>query len=117
MVTTIAGVTGERVDEAVLAQLAVDLGAENATAICRLFLENAATEVHAVGLALAAGDPAAAARTAHRLRSSSGFVGATGMAALCADIEAGHAVGDALAAELERTTADLNRSVERLAAL
>lgn len=114
--TTIAGVAGDRVDGAVLAQLAVDLGAEHATEICRLFLENAAAEVHAVETALAAGDPAAAARSAHRLKSASGFVGATGLAALCAKVEAGHPAGGTLAGELERTATDLNRSVGRLAA-
>jgi HPt (histidine-containing phosphotransfer) domain-containing protein len=102
----------------VLVQLVVDLGREHTEEICRLFLHNAAREVHAVGEALDAGDAASAARSAHRLKSASGFVGATGLAALCADIEAGAATPafrDILGGELELTAAELERSVGRLA--
>jgi HPt (histidine-containing phosphotransfer) domain-containing protein len=107
-----------RVDEAVLAQLAVDLGSAHAEEICRLFLENATREVQAVSRALAAGDREVAARSAHRLKSASGVVGATGLASLCAEVEAGpptRSLGSLLAGELEQTAAELNLSVGRLA--
>jgi HPt (histidine-containing phosphotransfer) domain-containing protein len=106
-----------RVDEAVLAQLVADLGAGHAVEVCRLFVENATNEVHAVGQALDAGDTDGAARSAHRLKSASGFVGATGLVALCAEVEAGAAdsdVGALLAGELEKTAAELKLSVGRL---
>lgn len=107
-----------RVDEAVLAQLVLDLGPGQAEEICRLFLENASREVHAVGRALDAGDSKAAARSAHRLKSASGFIGATGLATLCAEVEAGppaQGFGAILAGELEQTAAELSLSVGRLA--
>jgi HPt (histidine-containing phosphotransfer) domain-containing protein len=106
-----------RVDEGVLAQLAVDLGPRHVEEICRLFLENATREVRAVSQALDAGDPERAALSAHRLKSASGFVGANGLVDLCAEVESGAAtrdLGDLLSDELERTAAELNVSVGRL---
>ena len=107
-----------RVDEAVLTQLIVDLGAGNARELCQRYLENATRDVGAVSEALAAGDGDRAARVAHRLKSASGFVGATGLVALCVRVEAGDAsrsLGEDLAGELERVTAELHLSVRRLA--
>lgn len=100
-----------------LAQLAVDLGPRHVEEICRLFLENATREVDAVSEALDAGDTERAARSAHRLKSASGFVGANGLAALCAKVESGAAtrdLGDLLSGELKQTAAELNISVGRL---
>jgi HPt (histidine-containing phosphotransfer) domain-containing protein len=82
-----------------------------------VFLENATREVHAVGEALDAGDAERAAKSAHRLKSASGFVGAVSLAAICAQLESGDATqctGDLLAGELERTAAALDVSVRRL---
>lgn len=96
--------------------LVADLGAEHIDEVCRLFLENAALGVAAVRQALDAGDQNGAAEAAHRLKSASGFLGATRLAGLCAAIEAGSpAGGDALAAELRRTTDDLHTLVGRVA--
>ena len=109
---------GGRVDGVVLAQLAVDLGSDHAAEICRLFLESATREVQTVGAALDAGDNAAAARSAHRLKSASGFVGATGLATLCAEVEGGAptpALGHLLVDELQQTAVELDLTVRRLA--
>ena len=100
-----------------LAQLVENLGAGPTHEICRLFLENATRDVHAVGEALEAGDGERAARSAHRLKSASGFLGATGLVALCAEVEAGAAsqsIGHRLAGELEQTATALTLSVGRL---
>jgi HPt (histidine-containing phosphotransfer) domain-containing protein len=106
------------VDEAVFSQLVADLGAQHIEAVCRLFLENAASGIVAVRQALDADDAAAAAEAAHRLKSASGFLGATRLADLCAAVEAGSAAGTAaaaLAAELRRTSDDLLVLVARVA--
>ena len=109
---------GGRVDGAVLTQLAVDLGPDQAAEICRLFLQSATREVQTVGAALDAGDTAGAARSAHRLKSASGFVGATGLATLCAEVEAGAptpALRPLLVDELQQTAVELDLTVRRLA--
>ena len=105
------------VDEAVFSQLIVDLGAERIDEVRRLFLENAALAVDAVRRALECDDVEAAAHAAHRLKSASGFVGARRLAELCAAVEAGSTAGNpggAMAAELRRTSVDLDRLVGRL---
>ena len=99
-------------------RLVADLGAQHIGEVCRVFLENATAEVNAVRQALGAGDAAGAADAAHRLKSSSGFLGATGLAELCDDVQAGSPAGDtgdALAAELRRASADLDVLLGRLA--
>jgi HPt (histidine-containing phosphotransfer) domain-containing protein len=106
------------VDEAVFLQLVADLGAQHIAEVCRVFLENAASGIDAVSRALDAGDARRAADAAHRLKSASGFLGATRLAGLCAAVEAGsdpRDPADALAAELRRTTDDLDVLVERVA--
>ena len=95
-----------------------DLGAEHIAEVCQLFLENAAAGVEAVRRALDADDAAGAAQAAHRLKSASGFVGATGLADLCAAVEAGAPApnpADALAAELRRASDDFGVLVGRVA--
>jgi HPt (histidine-containing phosphotransfer) domain-containing protein len=106
------------IDEAVFHRLVTDLGSQHIGEVCRLFLENAAAEVDAVRQALGAGDAAGAAEAAHRLKSASGFLGATALAGLSAAVEAGSPasnVAEALADELRRTSADLDALVGRLA--
>lgn len=106
------------VDEAVFSQLVADLGAEHIEEVCRLFLANAASGVDAVRQALEADDAKAAVLAAHKLKSASGFVGATRLAALCAAVESGVAAGDpgeALAVELRRASADFHVLVGRVA--
>jgi HPt (histidine-containing phosphotransfer) domain-containing protein len=108
---------GPAVDEAVFADLAADLGADHIGEVCRLFLDNATVAVDRVRQALDAGDTAGAVDNAHRLKSSSGFVGATTLAALCAAVEAGAApagAGELLAQELQRAAGLLDLLVERL---
>ena len=95
-----------------------DLGAQHIEEVCRLFLENAAVGVDAVRHALDSDDARGAAEAAHRLKSASGFLGATRMAELCAAIEAGSPAGnpgETLAAELRRTSDDLDVLVGRVA--
>lgn len=106
------------VDEAIFADLVADLGAEHIGEVCRLFLANAAAGVEDVRRALDAGDKGGAAVAAHRLKSASGFLGATRLAHLCAAVEAGSSAGDAggvLTAELRRIAVDLDRLVGRAA--
>lgn len=100
-------------------QLVTDLGAEHIEEVCRLFLENAASGVDAIRQALDSHDAKGAAEAAHRLKSASGFMGATQLADLCAAVEAESPAGnpgEVLAAELRRTSDDLDALVERLAA-
>ena len=109
---------GPAVDEAVFAQLVAALGAEHVAKICQLFLENAESGIHAVRQALDSDDALAAADAAHRLKSASGFIGAARLAALCASVEAGTPPGDtgeAMVAELQRTSVDLDLLVGRIA--
>lgn len=75
------------VDEAVLARLVDDLGPEHVVELCEIFLADARERVQAVRAACTAGDARAAARSAHRLKSAAGFVGAGGVSALCREIE------------------------------
>lgn len=103
------------VDEAVFAQLVADLGPKHIGEVCRVFVDNATSGIDAVRRALDAHDPEAAAGAAHRLKSASGFVGATHLAGLCAAVEAGGDPGDALSVGLQRTTADLYLLVGRFA--
>jgi HPt (histidine-containing phosphotransfer) domain-containing protein len=106
------------VDEAVFSQLVADLGAQHIAEVCRLYLENAAAGVDAVRRALDSGDVEGAADAAHRLKSASGFLGATRLADLCAAVEAGWPPpnpGDELVAELRRAAADLDVLVGRVA--
>lgn len=81
------GKAAAHIDEVVVARLVDDLGADHAAEVCALFLADARERVQAVRTACAAGDADAAARSAHRLKSSSGFVGAGGVSTLCREIE------------------------------
>lgn len=106
------------VDEAVFSQLVADLGAQHIGEVCRLYLDNAAAGIDAVRQALDSGDAEGAADAAHRLKSASGFLGATRLVELCAAVEAGSPPGnpaDALIAELCRTADDLDVLVGRVA--
>jgi len=106
------------VDEAVFSKLAADLGAQHIGEVCRLYLENAASGIDAVRRALDSGDADGAAEAAHRLKSASGFLGARRLADLCAAVEGGSPPenpGDALVAELRRTSEDLEMLVGRVA--
>ena len=92
-------------------RLVDDLGAEHIEEVCRVFLENATLGIAAVRRALDAGDGSGAAEAAHGLKSSSGFLGASRLAGLCAAIEAGTPAahpGDALAEELRRISDELH---------
>ena len=106
------------VDEAVFSQLVADLGAQHIEEVCRVFLATAASGIDAVRRALDSADATGAADAAHRLKSASGFLGATRLADLCAAVEAGSTAGnpgDDLAAELRRTSDDLLALVKRVA--
>lgn len=81
------GAAGRHIDQTVLARLVDDLGREHVVEVCELFLADAREGVRAVRTAGEAGDADGAARSAHRLKSASGFVGAGGLSALCREIE------------------------------
>ncbi len=117
--------SGPVIDDVVFDRLVADLGAEHIQGVCRVFLANAATGIDAVAVALAAGDVAEVAHATHRLKSSSGFLGARRLVALCADIEARAGADtlevtpgleDLLAGELELASAELVRRVGSAAA-
>lgn len=97
--------------------LVADLGVDHIGEVLRIYLDNANLGVDAVRKCLDAGDIAGAGDAAHRLKSASGFIGATGLVALCAAVEAGSppaGAGMLLARELQRTAAALHVLVTRI---
>jgi HPt (histidine-containing phosphotransfer) domain-containing protein len=111
-----SGSGGAGVDPTVVARLVDDLGHEQVSEVCGLFLGDARELVRAIRAAHESGDAQTVARCAHRLKSASGFVGAVGVSSLCADIERlardGRLVDlgprvDHLVAELEHVSAEL----------
>ena len=99
--------------------------------LVELFRANAPARVALMREAVRARDAAALGRTAHTLKSNAGMLGATGMAALCAQLEAygdaaaaGSSVAidqaaafDEAAALLDETDAELGRVLQALADL
>lgn len=75
------------VDVTVVAALVDDLGRDAVADLCQLFVSESRERVRTVRSACASGDSDAAARSAHRLKSACGFLGAGGVAAVCARIE------------------------------
>lgn len=119
-----SGPAGRVLDEAVVAQLVIDVGAGPAREICAVFLRDARERVSIIRRALDAADGDAAGRAAHRLKSAAGFVGASALSARCAAIERlvrhdglVHACSQSgrLAAELEETTEEMVRHLGALA--
>ena len=109
-----------RLDETVVAGLVADLGAEQAGEVCDVFVEDGHQVVVALRAACEAGDAGAAARSAHRLKSASGFVGARRVSALCGEIERlgrqdrldeARPRVQLVAEELERVTEELRAAV------
>ena len=108
------------IDDTVFNRLAADLGVEHIGRVCRTFLATTAAGIDGVVSAIAAGDAAEVAAVTHRLKSSSGFLGARRLVSLCADIEgraesAGvegtRGVPELLAEELELASVELLRRV------
>ncbi len=112
------------IDDAVFDRLLADLGTEHIAGVCRMFVTNTDSGINAVSVAIATGDVAGLADVTHRLKSSSGFVGARRIVALCADIEVraraglvgtdglgGTGVVGVLAGELALASAELVRRV------
>lgn len=82
------GSTGvPRINRAVLTQLVADLGPDQVAALTAVFVADARRGMSTVRTACASGDADAAARTAHRLKSSCGFLGADLMSTLCEEME------------------------------
>ena len=81
------GSPAPRVDETVLARLVADLGPEHVVEVCNLFVDDGRERVRSIRSACEAGDADAVARSAHRLKSASGFVGACRVTAMCREIE------------------------------
>lgn len=82
------------IDQTVVTALADELGADRAQEICDVFVKDAEEKLGALQAALDGGDAKAAASAAHSLKSGSGFVGATGVFRLCAEIERTAIAGD-----------------------
>lgn len=111
------------VDADVVARLTADLGPDGVAAVCQVFLADARERVRAAGAACRSADARGAARSAHRLKSASGFLGANGVSTLCREIErlagedrlADVAVRvDQLAEEVERASTELVAVLERV---
>jgi HPt (histidine-containing phosphotransfer) domain-containing protein len=110
---------GAAVDEAVLRQLIDELGADAVVEISTVFAADAGRQSQAVLAALAAGDADTAARAGHRLKSASGFVGATTLSRLCAEIDdlaRQHELEQARAGAV-RLVAEAQRAAARIAVI
>ena len=82
--------TDAALDEAVIEDIRAMGGDDDPELVERLvsmFLQEARTHVEELGAALRSGEAARVARAAHRLHGSSGFVGARGLMAICAEVE------------------------------
>ena len=106
-----------------LLQLLADLGPHGAAEVCRVYVADARKAVGNLVSSFDAGDAAGLARSAHRLKSASGFVGLGGIAALCREIEHGANAGRLaqqgsrvalLATDSERAWQELADAVRRL---
>jgi PAS domain S-box-containing protein len=110
------------VDMAALASLENDLGGPDALArIVRLFLEQLDPQAEQIDASARAGDHKSLARTAHRMRSSAGTLGATAMSDLLSALETAAVDGDAaacdqLAAAFAAQVASTRRTFERVLA-
>jgi len=78
----------------VLTALVEELGLERTQEICEVFVQDGHQKLAALQAALDAGDADVTARTAHGLKSGSGFVGATAVFNLCAEMERTAKTGD-----------------------
>jgi HPt (histidine-containing phosphotransfer) domain-containing protein len=102
-------------DRSVLAELREFTGADDPTMIERLvalFLDEARGHIQEIGEARDMRSARRVARAAHQLHGSAGFVGATGLMSICADVErrADHGVLDGLDLALRR----LDRALDAL---
>jgi CheY-like chemotaxis protein len=87
-------------------------GDERLTRILEVFVSQAETHIETIAHAIALGDGAAVARTAHTLKGGAAAIGATAMAALATELERGDLTTAPdhlrrLSAAFERTRAEL----------
>lgn len=107
------------IDRAVLGALIADLGRAEVAEVCVLFLADARGRLDALASACDSGDADGVASAAHRIRSAAGFLGATGVATLCRDIERlarGHRL-DEVPSLLHAASGQLDRASRALVAL
>jgi PAS domain S-box-containing protein len=91
---------GFAIDRSILAALQEDVGGAAALSrIIRLFLEQLDPQAVEIRTAVQASDHAAAARVAHRMKSSSATLGASALAEVLAEIETAANDGDSAALE------------------
>ena len=104
-------------DPSVVTALLDELGPERTREIWEVFVQDGREKLTALQAALADGDAQGAARAAHGLKSGSGFVGATAVFHLCAEIERTAAVGalDVARTHVEELRARLAQTEEELA--
>ena len=101
-----------------LSALLGDLGPDSVDQVCAVFLVDGRERVDAMRAACAAGDADAAARSAHRLKSASGFLGASRLSALCGEVERlarDDRLGD-VRARLDLVSGELEESARELRA-
>lgn len=84
--------------------------------LVEVFLDDAAQQLVALSDAAAAGDPEQVAGVAHRLKGSSGNVGAEQLQALCAALESDGLAGrpEKFGVQAERITGEFERVRRRL---
>ena len=106
------------VDVTALAQLADDLGPARLAEVCNLFVADADELVGAIRAGYGSGDADAAASAAHRLKSASGFLGASRLSSLAAEAEdlARHDRLGEVSLRVALMAAELRRVSEALAA-
>lgn len=111
------------VDVTVVAALVDDLGPDAVADLCQLFVSESQERVRTVRSASGSSDADVVARSAHRLKSACGFLGAGGLAALCARIERAArddrlaevaALVDLLADELEAVVVEVRSAIADL---
>jgi HPt (histidine-containing phosphotransfer) domain-containing protein len=101
---------GFAIDRSILAALQEDVGGAAALSrIIRLFLEQLDPQAVEIRTGVQASDHAAAARVAHRMKSSSATLGASALAEVLAEIET--AANDGDSAALEKLGPALARAV------
>lgn len=108
------------IDRQVLSDLAEAAGDDRTflNDLIDAYLRDASAQLGAMRDAVHAGDAASFNRAAHSLKSTSGSVGAVGLAALCAELEAFGAAGslDVAAAQMQVVADEFARVREALLA-
>lgn len=107
------------IDEATVSQLVTDLGADAVAEVSAAFLADAPQTLDALRSGFIEGDAVSVARSAHRLKSSSAFLGLARVSSVCAEIEtlARNERLEEVASRIEAVSVAVDRASGELAAL